>query len=76
MEKGLKHMLLTTYNKFIKSTTQFSSQPDTDQIKIALFGLVGELGSVVSAVKKKMLSEDSGTIRHAPATLLGANRWR
>jgi NTP pyrophosphatase (non-canonical NTP hydrolase) len=45
------------YAAFVEKTKQFASKPSDEQRSIALYGLVSEIGSLVAAVKKKLLSE-------------------
>jgi NTP pyrophosphatase (non-canonical NTP hydrolase) len=50
-------MRVREYDAFVRKTSQFSSKPRDEQRSIALYGLVGEIGSLVAAVKKKILAE-------------------
>src|SRR5688500_19950195 len=50
-------MKVRDYNEFVRKTDQYAKRSRADRHAIALYGLVGEIGSVVSAVKKKLLSE-------------------
>ena len=45
------------YATFVEKTKQFAGKPTNEQRSIALYGLVSEIGSLVAAVKKKILSE-------------------
>jgi NTP pyrophosphatase (non-canonical NTP hydrolase) len=45
------------YDAFVRKTCQFTAKPKDEQCAIALYGLVGEIGSLVAAVKKKLLGE-------------------
>ena len=45
-------MLVSEYDKFVTETDQYRDNSDEERQKIALYGLVGEIGSLVSAVKK------------------------
>lgn len=49
-------MLVSEFLEVVKSTDQFSNYPHDKRQQIALFGLVGEIGSLTSAVKKAMLA--------------------
>jgi NTP pyrophosphatase (non-canonical NTP hydrolase) len=51
-------MRVTDYYDFVCKTSQFGNKSKDEQRAIALYGLVGEIGSLVSAVKKKLLAED------------------
>lgn len=50
-------MKVTEYDSFVSTTSQFTTKAKDEQRSIALYGLVSEIGSVVAAVKKKILSE-------------------
>lgn len=50
-------MLVAEYNKFVSSTDQSKERSAKDRHDIALYGLVGEIGSLISAVKKQLLRE-------------------
>jgi NTP pyrophosphatase (non-canonical NTP hydrolase) len=45
------------YDAFVRTTSQFADKAKDEQRSIALYGLVGEIGSLVAAIKKKILSE-------------------
>jgi predicted amidohydrolase len=45
------------YSDFVRRTDQYATKPPGERHAIALYGLVGEIGSLVSAVKKKILAE-------------------
>ena len=51
-------MKVADYDAFVRKTSQFADKPKDEQRAIALYGLVGEIGSVLAAVKKKLLAED------------------
>jgi NTP pyrophosphatase (non-canonical NTP hydrolase) len=50
-------MRATDYDKFVRSTDQYATKRPEERHAIALYGLVGEIGSLLSAVKKKILAE-------------------
>jgi NTP pyrophosphatase (non-canonical NTP hydrolase) len=50
-------MKVTDYDSFVRKTTQFSQKPRDERRAISFYGLVSEIGSLVAAVKKKLLSE-------------------
>jgi NTP pyrophosphatase (non-canonical NTP hydrolase) len=50
-------MKVTDYDQFVRKTTQFSKKSPEERQAIAFYGLVSEIGSLVAAVKKKLLSE-------------------
>jgi NTP pyrophosphatase (non-canonical NTP hydrolase) len=57
---------VTEYNEFVRRTNQFADKPKDVQRAIALYGLVGEIGSLVAAVKKKILAEGGETNWNQP----------
>jgi NTP pyrophosphatase (non-canonical NTP hydrolase) len=59
-------MKVTEYDDFVRRTNQFSDKPKDVQRAIALYGLVGEIGSLVAAVKKKLLAEGGEESWHQP----------
>lgn len=48
-------MLVTEYDAFVRATDQSAEKSPEDRWDIATYGLVGEIGSVLSAVKKQLL---------------------
>ncbi len=50
-------MKVTKYDAFVRRTDQYLERLKADRKEIALYGLAGEIGSLLSAAKKKMLSE-------------------
>ncbi|MFZ5685712.1 MAG: hypothetical protein ACOY9C_13850 [Pseudomonadota bacterium] len=50
-------MLVSDYDAFVRATEQYADKADADRKAISIFGLVGEIGSLISAVKKQMLGE-------------------
>jgi NTP pyrophosphatase (non-canonical NTP hydrolase) len=51
-------MLVSTYAAFVQSSDQSIDQSHEARLDIATYGLTAEIGSVVSAVKKRLLAED------------------
>ena len=51
-------MLIESFLKHVEDTTEFGDVPPNKKLEIAVMGLVSEIGSVVSAVKKGMLHEN------------------
>ncbi|MFN4281420.1 MAG: MazG nucleotide pyrophosphohydrolase domain-containing protein [Alphaproteobacteria bacterium] len=45
------------YDQFVRKTDQYSLKAPKERHAIALYGLVGEIGSLISAIKKKILAE-------------------
>lgn len=52
-------MLVAEYDAFVRSTDQSAEKSAKDRWDIAIYGLVGEIGSVLSVVKKELLGEIS-----------------
>lgn len=50
-------MKAAEYDEFVRGTDQYAAKPQKERHEVALYGLVGEIGSLVSAVKKKILAE-------------------
>jgi NTP pyrophosphatase (non-canonical NTP hydrolase) len=50
-------MLISTYDRFVQDSDQSSKQPHEERVDIAVYGLAAEIGSVVAAVKKRLLAE-------------------
>src|SRR5437016_3094198 len=48
-------MLVAEYDAFVRATDQSAGKSNNDRWDIAIYGLVGEIGSVLSAVKKELL---------------------
>lgn len=59
-------VLVTEYDAFVRRTDQNANRDREDRFNIAIYGLVGEIGSLMSAVKKQLLaSSDEGKLRQA-----------
>ena len=54
-------MRVTDYSDFVRKTTQFAEKGGDEKRAIAFYGLVSEIGSLVAAVKKKLLREGGET---------------
>lgn len=50
-------MLIKAYANFVVRTDQFRHKPNSERRRIAIYGLVSEIGSVLAAVKKQRLGE-------------------
>lgn len=50
-------MLIARYAKHVQESDQFKERPLEERRRIAIYGLVSEVGSVISAVKKQILGE-------------------
>ena len=59
-------MDVPAYRSFVQKTNQFSSRDAKERRDIAFYGLVSEIGSLVSAVKKKLLAEGGNSAWNAP----------
>ncbi len=51
-------MKIAEYDSFVQDTDQFSHLDLSERKEIAIYGLASEIGSVASAIKKKLLKED------------------
>lgn len=51
-------MFVADYNRFVTDTDQYKTSTAEDRFHIAVYGIAGEIGSLVSAIKKKLLAED------------------
>jgi len=60
-------MKVSEYDEFVRRTDQSKDRSLGERKAIALYGLVGEIGSLVSAVKKKILSESGETAWDQPS---------
>lgn len=54
-------MKVADYDEFVCNTNQYASKPQKERRAIALYGLVGEIGSLAAAAKKKILAEGGET---------------
>jgi NTP pyrophosphatase (non-canonical NTP hydrolase) len=50
-------MKVAKYDAFVRRTDQYAKRSKADRKEIALYGLAGEIGSLLSAAKKKLLAE-------------------
>lgn len=50
-------MKAVEFDAFVRRTDQYAKKPPEERHAIAAYGLVGEIGSLISAVKKKILAE-------------------
>lgn len=50
-------MNILQYDNFVRETNRSAAKQPDDRAKIALYGLVGEIGSLLSAVKKQTISD-------------------
>lgn len=50
-------MNIADYDAFVRRTVQYHAKSNNEGRKIALYGLVSEIGSLIAAVKKRLLAE-------------------
>lgn len=51
-------MLVSDYDRFVQSTDKTVDKPQKERFEIAIFGLAAEIGSVIAAIKKRLLAGD------------------
>lgn len=51
-------MLISRYDQFVTKSDNSKGKAHDERLRIAIYGLAAEVGSVVSAIKKRTLSED------------------
>lgn len=59
-------MRVSEYDIFVQDTDQFSHLAVSERQEIAIYGLASEIGSVASAIKKKLLKEDGTSTWNTP----------
>lgn len=59
-------MLVSTYDRFVQNSDQFLSKPHGERLDIATYGLAAEIGSVVAAIKKRLLGEGGAEAWNVP----------
>ena len=50
-------ILVVDYDAFVRATDQSAGRPQHERLDIAAYGLASEVGSVVAAIKKRLLGE-------------------
>jgi NTP pyrophosphatase (non-canonical NTP hydrolase) len=60
-------MKVTEYGEFVRRTDQSKERSLGERRAISLYGLVGEIGSLLSAIKKKILSESGDAAWDQPS---------
>lgn len=60
---GDSPMKVTDYDAFVRRTDQNKHGSEDDRQNIALYGLVGEIGSLMSAIKKQLLATNDAARR-------------
>jgi NTP pyrophosphatase (non-canonical NTP hydrolase) len=61
-------MQISEYDKFVQNTDQYAHLGLSERKEIAIYGLASEIGSVASAIKKKLLNEDGATTWNVPSS--------
>lgn len=51
-------MKVKEYYKFVEDTAYYTQDKQEEQMDIALYGLVGEIGSLITEIKKQLLAPD------------------
>src|SRR4051794_13894602 len=51
-------MLVSAYDSFVQDSDRSIGRPINERLDIAIYGLAGEVGSVVAAIKKRLLAEN------------------
>lgn len=59
-------MLVSAFATFVRDSDQSIGKPHATRLDIATYGLTAEIGSVVAAVKKRLLAEDGFHAWNAP----------
>lgn len=59
-------MLISRYDQFVAKSDRSAGRPHDERLRIAIYGLAAEVGSVVSAIKKRTLAEDGQTNWNEP----------
>lgn len=59
-------MLVADYDQFVVDSDQSVDKPAEQRVEIAIYGLGAEIGSVVAAVKKRLLGEGGSENWNAP----------
>lgn len=54
-------MLVSEYDLFVQKTDRSLGKPQAERLDIAIFGLAAEIGSVIAAIKKRLLAKDAAT---------------
>lgn len=63
-------MLVSAYDRFVQDTDQSASFSQDERLDIATYGLASEVGSVVAAIKKRLLTVGSVTWNRANAEII------
>lgn len=59
-------MLVADFDQFVIDSDQSIEKPESQRVEIAIYGLAAEIGSVVAAVKKRLLGEGGSEDWNAP----------
>ncbi len=55
-------MFVSTYDRFVQDSDQSVGKPHDERLDIATYGLAAEIGSVVAAIKKRLLTEGGAEV--------------
>lgn len=55
----MPEMLVSAFDAFVRDSDKTAGRPDEERIRINIYGLTAEIGSVVSAIKKRLLEDGS-----------------
>lgn len=59
-------MRVSEFDAFVRDTDRASDRPDPERLEIAIYGLTAEIGSVVAAIKKRLLADGSEEVWDEP----------
>ncbi len=59
-------MFIEDFDKFVRASDQSTGKVKEERLDIAIYGLSAEIGSVVAAVKKRLLAEDGPHLWNEP----------
>jgi NTP pyrophosphatase (non-canonical NTP hydrolase) len=57
---------VSTFDTFVRDTDRTVGKSDDERIEVAIYGLNAEVGSVVAAIKKRLLSDGSAEVWDEP----------
>lgn len=59
-------MLVSDFDTFVRDTDRSSNRSKDERLEIAIYGLTAEIGSVVAAIKKRLLADGSAEVWDEP----------
>lgn len=59
-------MQVSTFDAFVRDTDRSFDRPHDERVEIAIYGLAAEIGSVVAAIKKRLLADGSAEVWDEP----------